>query len=336
VSALASGASREEKREAAKEMLRSFCEAEDITMWAQTRRFLHRFSLRNQLLLLMQIEHRCRPSAAEEAMGVKGELDVARFYPVQAAWRWKKAGYHPGQGEKALWIERPQRPKKGQRGWTCECRASNPPEASRCLGCGERRKPFFVPAPVFGACQVVSFADGSAPPPPPMPEPLQGDSHAPVLTRLLDSKLLGEEIPALEVVRFDSARSNPTLAAGAHGYWERQRGAIVIDGDLSPNQQLATLMHELCHAMIERGTYSYAQEEVIVETASLLAGSALGLDMRGEAPAYIANWGGRDGEPPWQAVQRHLKAIDALARRIEDACHVPAPDEEESNGHLDP
>jgi hypothetical protein len=161
MAALASGADREVKRQAAKEMLEQFCTAEDVTRWTATRRFLHTFSFRNQLLLMLQLADR--------------GLDHREAYPVQAAWRWKKADYHPAKRAKALWAQAPHRKAKEKDGtWLCACgkQAAGP----RCPD-GDPRRTVFVFKPVSAACDVVGFHTKDRPPLPPAPAPLDGSSH---------------------------------------------------------------------------------------------------------------------------------------------------------------
>src|SRR4051794_3895268 len=92
--------------------------------WLQLRRHLHAYSWRNQVLIALQ--------AAEQG-----------FTPsiVQAAWKWKRAGYHPAKGTKALWIWARANRQRADGRWTC-CDANW--RGERCESCGKRRSYFVL------------------------------------------------------------------------------------------------------------------------------------------------------------------------------------------------
>jgi hypothetical protein len=61
--------------------------------------------------------------------------------------------------------------------------------------------------------------------------------------------------------------------------------------------------------------HSRAQAEVMVDTVTLLAASAVGLAVDGETIPYVSGWG-EDGA--LESVTEFAETIDQVARRIED------------------
>jgi hypothetical protein len=104
---------------------------------------------------------------------------------------------------------------------------------------------------------------------------------------------------------------------GSAGAWcDPKAKRIVVDADVRANAQLRTLIHECAHALgIGYDSYSRAQAEVMVDTVTLLAASAVGLAVDGETVPYVSGWG-EDGA--LEAVTEFAETIDRVARRIED------------------
>jgi hypothetical protein len=90
------------------------------------------------------------------------------------------------------------------------------------------------------------------------------------------------------------------------------------------NAHLRTLIHETIHALgVGYAEYGRERAEVILDTATWLAVSSVGLDVSGESIPYVAGWG-EDGA--LEAVTEFAKTIDGLARQVEDvlrAASVP-------------
>ncbi len=169
---------------------------------------------------------------------------------------------------------------------------------------GERRV-FFKTAFVFELSQTDPLPGVEPVSLRPPCEPLTGDSHAHLLAPLqVFAQSLGY------AVSFESI-------AGAMGGWcDLKNKRIVVDADVPANAQLRTLIHECAHALgIDYQRYSRAQAEVMVDTATLLAASAVGLAVDGETIAYVSGWG-EDGA--LEAVSEFAETIDRVARRIED------------------
>lgn len=158
----------------------------------------------------------------------------------------------------------------------------------------------FKLVPVFD----VSQTEG-APVPAIEHHPLTGDSHAAYLRpleRLAQS--LGYSV------------SFEDLSEGLGGYCDPQRKHIAIANG-AVNQQVATLIHEITHALgFDYTEYTREQSEVLVETATFIVCSSIGLDTTGRSVPYVATWGTEDAA-------RHIEAfatqVDKAARTIEKA-----------------
>jgi hypothetical protein len=89
-------------------------------------------------------------------------------------------------------------------------------------------------------------------------------------------------------------------------------GGITVDEALPANAKLATLAHELAHALDDQGSSS-AEREVIAEAVAAIVTSWLGLDPTGFPPT-IAHELSRTGET---SMERYAPTIEAVARLIE-------------------
>jgi hypothetical protein len=134
----------------------------------------------------------------------------------------------------------------------------------------------------------------------PPSEPLTGDSHV---------HLLGPIQAFAESLGFTV--SFESIAGATGGWCDQKARRIVVDADQPANAQLRILIHETIH----HAEYGRARAEVIVDTATHLVCSGLGLRVDGETVPYIAGWG-EDGA--LEAVTRFAKTIDELARRVEN------------------
>jgi hypothetical protein len=164
---------------------------------------------------------------------------------------------------------------------------------------------FFKTAFVFDVSQTQA-RDGAEPvdlePP---REPLTGDSRAHLLAPLQAfAESLGYSV------------SFETIEGSAGGWCDPKLKRIVVDADVPANAQLRTLIHECAHALgIDYQRYSRAQAEVMVDTATLIAASAVGLAVDGETIPYVAGWGETGA---LEAVSEFADTIDQVARRIEN------------------
>jgi hypothetical protein len=136
--------------------------------------------------------------------------------------------------------------------------------------------------------------------------PLTGDSHAHLIEPLV---AFGQSLGF--TVAFEP------IAGSAGGWCDQSNKRIVVDADAPANARVRALIHECAHALgIDYRSYSRAQAEVMVETVTLLAASAVGLAVDGETIPYVAGWG-EDGA--LDGVTAFAETIDTIARRIESA-----------------
>ena len=145
---------------------------------------------------------------------------------------------------------------------------------------------------------------------------VEGDSHAELVPRL---EALAEEIGYPASYREDLGR--------AAGLCNRRERTITVRAGMAPNRTAAVLIHELAHALVadvEATALPAALEEVLVESVAFVACAAAGLDVSCEAVPYVASFGGED---PLEALERSAQAIDAIARRIEDALELRGAEE---------
>jgi hypothetical protein len=170
---------------------------------------------------------------------------------------------------------------------------------------GERRV-FFKTAFVFELSQTEPLPGIDPAPLEPPRQPLTGDSHAHLIEPL---------VAFAQSLGFTVAFEPITGSAG--GWCDQSNKRIVVDADAPANARVRALIHECAHALgIDYRSYSRAQAEVMVETVTLLAASAVGLAVDGETIPYVAGWG-EDGA--LDAVTAFAETIDTIARRIENA-----------------
>jgi N-terminal domain of anti-restriction factor ArdC len=210
---------------------------------------------------------------------------------------WSRLGRSVRKGEVALRILAPVSVKERDRGSGEEI--------------GERRV-FFKTAFVFDVSQT-EIREGAEPvalePP---HQPLTGDSHAHLLAPI-------EAFAA----SLGYAVSFATIDGSAGGWCDPTLKRIVVDRDVPANAQLRTLIHECAHALgIDYQRYSRAQAEVMVDTATLIAASAVGLAVDDETIPYVAGWGEAGA---LEAVTEFADTIDRVARQIENVLLGAAP-----------
>jgi hypothetical protein len=169
----------------------------------------------------------------------------------------------------------------------------------------DTRRMFFKTAFVFDVSQtdILLGAEPAVLEPP--HEPLTGNSHAHLLTPLVRfAESLGYSV------------SFEVMGGSAGGWCDSKAKRIVVDAGVPANAQLRTLIHECAHALgIDYQQYSRAQAEVMVDTVTLVAASAVGLAVDGETVPYVSGWGEQGA---LEAVTEFAETIDKVARRIED------------------
>jgi antirestriction protein ArdC len=219
--------------------------------------------------------------------------------------RWLALGYCVRKGEKALRIWQPVPPSKRQ---LAEWRAGGSLEA-------EKPRVRFTLGAVFDRSQVAPLDPPAQPAPldPPI-RPIGGDELAPAW-------------PALVALAADIG-STVALSAdrSCDGSYRPSSKAITVGAELSMNQRVLALCHELAHALVRADTrdedpqLSYAAEEWVAECVAFVTCRALGVDTQANSVPYLAAY--VEGAPE-DTVGLTAALVDRLARRIEDAA-MPA------------
>jgi hypothetical protein len=132
------------------------------------------------------------------------------------------------------------------------------------------------------------------------------------------------EVSRLQLDDLDWRAGNITVDGKAHRrdqlplpWCDSRTKRIVVDAGEAINGQVRTLVHELIHALgVSYQTHTRPEAEVIVDTATLIVLSGVGLDTSGETIPYVASWGESGA---LEAVTEHAELIDRLARMVENA-----------------
>jgi hypothetical protein len=164
---------------------------------------------------------------------------------------WLKLGRAVRRGERGLTIWAPMRVRAD---------AENGEET-------DERKTIFRTAAVFDVSQTDPLPDVEpAPLAPPSGGEIEGDSHIALLPRLEAlARGLGYQVIW-----------TTELPGRAKGLCRRKARQIEVLTTIAPNQRVAVLIHELCHAFVgerdELGSIDYALEEIVVESAIFCPG----------------------------------------------------------------
>lgn len=273
-------AKRAAERRQMAEAIEALRSSEGWQRWLTIRRHFRSYSLHNQLLIAHQ-----RPGATR----------VAGFRA------WLKLGYAVRKGERGIriWAPCPPSPKR-RREW--KEKGADP---------DERPRTFFRLVAVFDRSQVdpvPDFPGGPLDLDPPLAS-IEGEE----LAELLD--------PLCRLAAsIGSAVAFEPISGPAHGFYEPSSRRIVIDdAGAGANAQVATLTHELAHALLrcerrdEDPSLTYGEEEVVVESVAYTVCSSLGLDSAGFSVPYMTSWS------QGTEIERYATLIDRLATRLEDA-----------------
>jgi len=237
---------------------------------------------------------RVRAQGGLARLSLNNQLLVALSCPdatfVAGFKAWLKLGFCVRRGESAIRIIAPM-PLKPR-----DTESGNAEDETRVL---------FKGVSVFDRSQVAPIDGVEQTPLEPPSEPLTGDSHAHLLAPLQAfTESLGFS------VSFES------IPGAAGGWCDQKARRIVVDGDQPANAQLRILVHETIHGLgVGYAEYGRERAEVIVDTATHLVCSSVGLRVDGETVPYVAGWG-EDGA--LEAVTAFAKTIDELARRVEN------------------
>jgi hypothetical protein len=276
---------RAERRQADRDRLeqaaRALLNSEGWQRWVKVRSTngLARYSFGNQLLIAMQ-----RPDATHVA-GFRAFLDLNRCVR---------------KGERAIRILAPM---------SIRDRSAEAEERAHVGESG--RRTVFRAVSVFDVAQTDPLPGTEPTPLDPPSQPIQGDTHAHLLTPLEQlARELGYRV------------SRRPVEGTADGWCDSRKREIVANSLLPANAQVRVLVHEIAHALgIGYRKYGRDRAEVLVDTVTHIVCGSVGLDVSGSSVPYIAGWG-EDGE--LDAIRGYAETIDTIARRIEDALQSQA------------
>lgn len=305
-------AKRQALREQAEGLLDQMLTEEGFATWLRLRRNVHSYSWANQVLLLFGALDQATAAARGAAGAPETPCDPAPTL-VKAGSKWKKDGYHPAKGTRALRVWGPQSRLRKDGTWTC-CGQTLTAKHSKCGQCGKEQV-YFNLVPTFDASQVRSFESGERPDVnPPQGQPIEGDDLA-FLLRPLAEWAVAEGLAS----SVDLAATPTRGEGGSFNTLTRELRVCEQSG----NAALRTLIHELAHAAgvtskkidgAEDLGLSYADAEVAVECVSYIVAGTVGLDTSSESIPYMAGWG---GEGAREKVRLLAKVIDETAKRLE-------------------
>jgi hypothetical protein len=275
-----SEAAREQRRTAERERVKEAAEqlltSDGWQRWVRARSMFRRYSAHNCMLIALDFHLR----------GIEPE-------PVAGFRTWLKLGRCVRKGEHGIRIAARVTPKKSDQ--TSDSHGEQTKEER------EERAVRFTTVAVFGLSQSDPLPGVEQLPLEPPHEPLTGDSHARLLEPL--GNLAGE---------LGYSVSFEEIPGAAGGWCDSHAKRIVVDVG-----QARTLVHELVHALgVNYQTHTRPEAEVIVDTATLIVLSGVGLDTSGETIPYVASWGETGA---LEAVTGHAELIDRLARKVENA-----------------
>jgi antirestriction protein ArdC len=273
-------ARRDADRQKSREAVEALKTSDGWRRWLALRRRFHAYSLANQLLIAMQ-----KPDATR----------VAGFR------LWLKLGYCVRRGERALRIWVPTPPsKQAFEHW--EADGADPADKPRTR---------FRLGPVFDRSQVDPL------PPPANPVPLD-----PPVAPVDGEQLAWAFSPLIALAReLGSSVDVEPMAEGQGGYYHPETRRIALNEASSINHQVKTLVHELAHALVRVEShdaqlpFSYAEEELVVESVAFTVCGSMGLDTSGYSVPYLASWS--EGAP-LETIETAAATIDRIAKRIEE------------------
>jgi hypothetical protein len=281
-----SEARRTAEREGVEEACRALLSSDGWRRWVRFRSAFHSYSLNNQLLLVLQ-----EPNATR----------VAGFHT------WRKLGRQVRKGKRSIRILAPlirRADDATDQQFPAKTTGSDLETAKQVFG--------YRTVAVFDLTQTDPIPGADPLPLEPPKAPIHGDSHG-----HLRSKLVEHAAGLGFIVRYEATRD-------CDGYCDHTNHVIGVDTNLPANAQVQVLIHELCHAHgADYKTYDRATCEVVVDCATHIACTSLGLDVSGETIPYIAGWG--EADDALAAVTRFAAVIDALAAKIAEGLTDASP-----------
>ncbi|MTD47523.1 hypothetical protein GKE82_25295 [Conexibacter sp. W3-3-2] len=245
---------------------------------------------------------------AFRAYSLNNQLLIALQRPdatrVAGLKRWLSLGYCVRKGERSLLIWQPVPPNTKQlKQW-------------RDAGADPATKPRtrFKLGPVFAREQVD-----------PLPAPAQPAPLDPPIADLTGEDLADAWAPLTDLAATLGVTVTTTDAIPGDGRYTPALKTIEIARDISVNQQVVALTHELAHALVREDrrdddpTLTYAREELVAESVAYIVARGLGFDPAANSIPYLAAYSEQTGPDAWQQI---AALTDRLAARIENALHT--------------
>lgn len=224
--------------------------------------------------------------------------DVEHAATFQA---WRAMGRLVKRGEKALYVLKPRFARKSE---------GHVDDAKKLIG--------------FGVLPLFSLDQTEGPPLESRVEPLDFEESSTFEHTV-------EQLRALALARCSHVASielRPralTDNEGWAGWFHRPTRSIVVLTDAPPQQQFATLVHELAHAILhgEENHHDKRRKEVEAESTAFVVCHALGLDTSRFSLPYVASWANGDVDEVASAGENVRRAaitiLDALVGAPSDA-----------------
>lgn len=247
---------------------------------------LSRWSANNRMLAVLQLVQRGRSLEGMHLMGFR---------------QWEQFGRRVVKGAKAVWILAPITRKIRD-----EDDAGNVTEHSAVVG--------FRGVPVFD----VADTDGT-----PLPGPPVAPAPGTATPGTLDGLKARVSAAGYSYEETEIPDCNPATGEGTQGYTLPRTKKIVVDARLGEAHKAAVIAHELGHVHCGHvdGDYSAYQQhrgqmETEAEMTSYLVQRSRGMtreQVDAFSPGYIANWSQGDAAVMHRAVDKAVKAFNAIA-----------------------
>lgn len=110
----------------------------------------------------------------------------------------------------------------------------------------------------------------------------------------------------------------------AKGYYHLENREIVLNRNYSGDDLVATLLHEVIHAVVEEGKEKligqeeHQKAEIVAEGATYVVGQYFGFDTSVSSFGYVAGWAQGDVDKVIQLGNEIQKTATELIRRIEE------------------